>query len=210
MKKKILSNLLIVLGVSIILYPFANQVYQNRAQEKLMKQWNSSLSSIDAGAPEIFIEENYLEEDYNTQEAQEGESKDDAVKDEMSGVIDIQAINLRLPILIGASDKNLNISVASLKEGSLPGEVGNFIVAGHRSHSYGKLFNRLDEVSVGDIIKISDMANEYEYKISDKFYVLPEEIWVLESKNTKEITLITCHPMVNPTHRLIVKGEIIE
>lgn len=28
------------------------------------------------------------------------------------------------------------------------------------------------------------------------------------SDTDKEITLVTCHPMINPTHRLIVKGEL--
>jgi len=43
-----------------------------------------------------------------------------------------------------------------------------------------------------------------------KFYVKPEELWVLEGdKENEEITLITCHPIINPTQRLIIKGKRI-
>ena len=45
----------------------------------------------------------------------------------------------------------------------------------------------------------------------EKLYVKPEEVWVLNGNKTdKEVTLITCHPQVNPTHRLIIKGKIID
>jgi sortase A len=135
------------------------------------------------------------------------------VKEDMSieGIIKIEEIDLELPILTDATVKNMKISVASIKGTGKPGRIGNYAIAGHRSHTYGKNFNRLDEVEAGDFILINDGKNQFNYEVMEKLYVKPEEVEVLEGNGTdKEITLVTCHPMINPTHRLILKGKIKE
>ncbi|WP_336245847.1 class D sortase [Paenibacillus apiarius] len=77
--------------------------------------------------------------------------------------------------------------------------------------SSGRHFNRLDELEAGDEIKIETTNNTYVYKVNTKFVVEPEDLSVLDqNKDDKELTLITCEPMDNPTHRLIIKAEILE
>ncbi len=51
------------------------------------------------------------------------------------------------------------------------GETGNYAIAGHRNHTYGKNFNRLEELEQGDIIYASDNENQYKYTVVDKLYV---------------------------------------
>lgn len=141
----------------------------------------------------------------------EKKQRDDYIKNNMDGILEIEKINLKLPILRGATEENMLISVASLNNTGPLGKIGNYAIAGHRNRTYGRNFNRLDEVQDGDIIYIRDGENNYKYAVVEKLYVLPEEVWVLNGNNIdKEITLITCHPRINPTHRLIVKGKIIE
>jgi sortase A len=141
----------------------------------------------------------------------EKKQRDDYIKNNMDGILEIEKINLKLPILRGATEENMLISVASLNNTGTLGEIGNYAIAGHRNRTYGRNFNRLDEVQDGDIIYIRDGESNYKYTVVEKLYVLPEEVWVLNGNNIdKEISLITCHPRINPTHRLIVKGKIIE
>jgi sortase A len=129
----------------------------------------------------------------------------------IEGIIKIEKIDLELPILTDATEKNMKISVASIKGTGKPGQIGNYSIAGHRSHTYGKNFNRLNEVEAGDFIIINNGKNQFNYEVMEKLYVKPEEVEVLEGNQTdKEITLVTCHPMINPTHRLIIKGKIKE
>ncbi|MNJ78497.1 Sortase family protein [compost metagenome] len=56
------------------------------------------------------------------------------------------------------------------------------------------------------------MQNEkekYKYKVYNIIIVEPTDLSVLD-KNDEDaiITLITCDPMINPTHRLIVQAKL--
>jgi sortase A len=224
------------LGIVIISYPKATEIYSIHKQQKLIETWQASLNIIDQGNveegedSELYIEAEQLvnqndiqntdsEEKLNEErdnkaiekEKREKEEKEKYINENMEGLLIIKSINLQLPILKGATEKNMQISVASLEHTVQPGEIGNYAIAGHRNRTYGRNFNRLDEVEKGDLIEINDGKNSYNYIVVEKLYVYPDETWVLNSDNDKsEITLITCHPVVDPTHRLIIKGEIVE
>ncbi|MGF7057963.1 class D sortase [Brassicibacter mesophilus] len=150
------------------------------------------------------------ENERKKKEAEEKRRKE-YIKKNMEGMLIIEKINLSLPILHGATDKNLKMSAASIENTGEAGKIGNYSIAGHRSRTFGRNFNRLDEVEIGDILEVDDGKNQYRYTVSEKLYVKPEEVWVLNgNKKDKEITLVTCHPMTKSTHRLIIKGKINE
>ncbi|NQX64096.1 class D sortase [Paenibacillus qinlingensis] len=129
----------------------------------------------------------------------------------MEGVLSIDKIDLKLPILTGATMDNMKIAVASIANTGKVGAIGNYAIAGHRNLTYGKNFNRLDEVVPGDVIEVDTGSRKYVYSVEEKLVVLPTDVWVLQSNGSnREITLITCDPMVDPTHRLIVKGKLVE
>jgi sortase A len=96
-----------------------------------------------------------------------------------------------------------------MNETTLPGKDGNCVLAAHRSFTYGRFFNRLDEVFIGDRVNIETKNGMYRYTIFEKKRVLPNDTSVLDSKKGKKyLTLITCDPMKNPTHRLILVGKL--
>ncbi|MBP1967231.1 class D sortase [Paenibacillus aceris] len=129
----------------------------------------------------------------------------------IEGVLLIKKINLKLPILTDATVENLKVSIASMAHTGKPGELGNYAIAGHRNLTYGKNFNRLDEVELGDVIQVDTGSKLFDYIVDGKEYVLPTDVSVLKGNGKdREITLITCDPMVNPTHRLIVKAKMVE
>ncbi|GGE62998.1 class D sortase [Priestia taiwanensis] len=125
-------------------------------------------------------------------------------------VLEIPKIDLKMPVLEGSTKENLRKSITTIKKEQQVGE-GNYAIAGHRSFTYGKHFNRLPELEVGDEVKVIYQQKEYVYRIKSKELVLPTDVQVIEDKESKkEVTLVTCHPMKNPTHRLIIQGELIE
>lgn len=129
----------------------------------------------------------------------------------IEGVLLIKKINLKLPILTDATVENLKVSIASMAHTGKPGELGNYAIAGHRNLTYGKNFNRLDEVALGDVIQVDTGNKLFDYMVEEKEYVLPTDVSVLKGNGKdREITLITCDPMVNPTHRLIVKAKMVD
>ncbi|MCU6710436.1 class D sortase [Paenibacillus sp. J5C_2022] len=123
--------------------------------------------------------------------------------------IKIPSIKLNLPVLEGATEKNLRAAAAHLKETAGFGEVGNAAVAAHRMRAKGKLFNRLNEVKKGDKVTIETKQGTYTYTVTGTSIVEPSDVSVLNYNNRdKKLTLITCDPVVDPTHRLIVHAEM--
>ncbi|MFD6952037.1 class E sortase [Nocardiopsis sp. TSRI0078] len=98
-----------------------------------------------------------------------------------------------------------------------PGEAGNYAVAAHRTPG---LFWDLDLLSNGDVMVLEDAENFYTYEVFREETVLPTDVWVVEPDPFDEatdeepgrslLTLTTCAPKLNNTHRLIVWAELAE
>ena len=85
------------------------------------------------------------------------------------------------------------------------------MLTAHRSYTYGRFFNRLDEVKIGDEIVITTAGETYRYTVYNKVIVEPDDTSVTRgSKEEKILTLITCHPIHNATHRLVVQTKMSE
>ena len=124
------------------------------------------------------------------------------------GIMTIPKLDLKVCVAEGTDNEILKYAVGHFANTAMPGEKGNFSVAGHRSYTYGEYFNRLDELEIGDAITVKTKENEYTYTVYDIQVVLPEDISVLDSTDDATITLVTCTPIRVATHRLIVKGRL--
>lgn len=90
----------------------------------------------------------------------------------------------------------------------LPGQTGNFAVAGHRT-SYGAPFGDLDKLRDGDDIIVTTADGEFTYKVVDSRIVPPSEVGVLAQVKDRAIaTLVTCHPKWTSKNRLIITAEL--
>ena len=125
------------------------------------------------------------------------------------GIIDIESIDLRNIIVESIADKNLKYHVCHFEDSALPGDNGNFAIAGHSSTYYqNQVFNNLHEAKVGDKIKITTVEDEFVYTITKMFTVESDAMEVLDQDmSKKEITIVTCTN--GGKQRLIVKGEIL-
>ncbi len=101
---------------------------------------------------------------------------------------------------------------------ALPGQVGNFAVAGHRVTA-GNPFWSLPSLRAGDQVFVETIAGTYEYRVSGKpVWVSPDDSAVLapvpshpgEVPHLKMITLITCDPPWTGTSRVIVTGVLVK
>ncbi|NLM35957.1 MAG: class D sortase [Clostridiales bacterium] len=126
-------------------------------------------------------------------------------------MLEIPKIDLLVPVVEGTDPEDIKYAVGHFKNTDMPGTTGNFAVAGHRSYTYNEYFNRLDELEKGDTIKVKTKdGKQYTYEVFEKLVVLPEETSVLMSTKEPIITLVTCTPIRKATHRLIVKGKLIQ
>lgn len=144
-----------------------------------------------------------------SEQLQEPSPENKAALKNMLGILEIAKIKVRLPILDGTSEDNLRIGAGKL-EGTAPiGEIGNTVISAHRSHTYGWLFNRLNELEIGDEIKITTAENTYSYIVFDIKVVEPSDNSVLaQSDNDRLLTLTTCDPLYTASHRLIVQARM--
>lgn len=146
-------------------------------------------------------------EDVNT----EYEDVLNVVGDGQMGTITIPCIDCNLPIYHTTKDgKKLNDGAVHLINTALPigGEGNHCAISAHTALPGKDLFNRLDEVEVGDMFYVTVLDDTRAYKVTDINVVLPEETQLLSRVPGKDLcTLITCTPYAVNTHRLLVTGE---
>ena len=109
-------------------------------------------------------------------------------------------LKLNLPYKAGdASVLNNNIW-HRLPERGDPKKGGNFILAGHRFElgfspgetRYKSPFYRLDQIVVGDKIYVDFAGERYEYHVSRRFVVGPNETTIENPSKTAKMTLYSC------------------
>lgn len=98
---------------------------------------------------------------------------------------------------------------------AMPGEVGNFVISGHRT-TYSAPFNDLGELERGDEILIDTRGKQYVYEVTGRDIVEPTAVEVTapvpyhpgKKPTERLITLTTCHPKYSDAERMIVFGEL--
>lgn len=179
--KNIIQKTLIILGLVIILGSIYLKIYSKQIEKNAVDTFEKK------------IEEKIEAEEIN-------------IGDEIA-LINIPSINLNTAIIHGTDNKYLKHHVCHFENSAMPGENGNFAIAGHSSYRYNQVFNDIHKVNIGDTIKIKTINEEFTYKITKKFETNPDNIEVLNQDNhIKEITIVTCTN--GGKDRLIIKGLI--
>lgn len=113
----------------------------------------------------------------------------------------------------------LKNGLAHFRGTPLPDAGGNTFIYGHSavrsffdSHSNNPeiIFTKLEDINIGDQVKITKDGQEYEYIVRKKKIVEPDDFSILDQQIGKEtLTLMTCSPAGIASHRLIVIAERI-
>ncbi|MFX8907022.1 sortase, partial [Acinetobacter baumannii] len=70
------------------------------------------------------------------------------------------------------------IGIGHYPDSAMPGEVGNFALAAHRT-TFGKPFNRIADLRAGDAIVVETPDGWYTYRFRTLEYVKPNAVDVL-------------------------------
>lgn len=124
------------------------------------------------------------------------------------GLLTIPKIDLKVAIGEGVDNSTLKYAVGHFKGTAMPGSIGNFCVAGHRSYTYSEYFNRLGEIKNGDVIYVQTKNGTYDYKVYNTTVVTPDHVEVLKPTADATMTLVTCTPIRVATHRLIINAKL--
>lgn len=188
-KIKILGIILIVLGLTLIIGAIGIKFFVSHKQNDMLVKYENEIK-------------------YNKKHKEDLKKSTSNEDIEGVGILIISKINLKVVIGEGADLQTLKYAVGHFKGTALPGQKGNFCVAGHRSYVFGEYFNRLNEVNIGDEIVVKTLDGEFKYKVYKTEVVLPSQVEVLNQTNDATMTLITCTPIHVGTHRLIVKAKL--
>lgn len=122
---------------------------------------------------------------------------DYGLPDEVFGVLRIPAMDLEMPIYLGANDENMAAGAAVLTQTSIPigGPDTNAVIAGHRGWNGYPYFLDIENLQVGDLVYIKNIWEELTYKVMAIRIVYPDDIdAILIQPGRDMVTLLTCHP----------------
>lgn len=122
---------------------------------------------------------------------------DYGLPDEIFGVLSIPAIDLEMPIYLGATEQHMANGAAHLSQTSLPigGMDTNCVIAGHRGYSGASYFRYLDKLHVGDTVSVTNLWETLTYRVCEIRIIDPSDVEeILIQPGRELLTLLTCHP----------------
>lgn len=123
---------------------------------------------------------------------------------------------MAIPITQGTGQEMLDLGNAGhYEETQLPGEIGNFAVAGHR-RTYGNNFRRVDILAPGDPLVVETADAYLVYEMTENEIVTPDQYQVVlpvpnqpgVEPTRRLMTMTTCHPEFGNSERFIVYSEL--
>jgi sortase A len=189
----VLSIVLALAGVGMFAYPFATDLWSAQIQSRLRTQFNN---------PEY-------REAYKNGTIKEGQG--------LTRLVIQEPFKLDVLVVQGTTPAALKAGAGHYRDTPLPGMPGNVGIAGHRT-TYGRPFNRLNEMKAGHKVYLDTPIARYEYTVVPAFGghanpwpVAPTDYSVVaqpKTPGTKWLTLTTCHPKGSARQRLILRLEL--
>lgn len=224
--KKNLSTIILLLalvaGLSLLLYPTFSNYWNSKTQSRAIYDYEASLKQMTREDYSELFQEAY---EYNAKlfalnnplvECERLEGYDQILSiggKKIIGYITIDKIHVELPIYHGTSNAVLNTGVGHLEGSSFPtGEMNTHaVLSAHRGLPSAKLFTNLDQLKEGDRFLITVLDKLYTYEVDQIRIVLPNELEELKIvEDQTYCTLLTCTPYGVNTHRLLVRGRLVE
>jgi sortase A len=107
------------------------------------------------------------------------------------GMLSCDKINLNAPVYYGDSEADLEKGAGQFPAGILPGQGKPVMISGHD----GTFFAPLEDIRIGDIVKISTGYGVFNYKVTEKLTADANDISAYDLTQDKEqLILYTCYP----------------
>ena len=230
MKKKagnLVIGIIFLAGLSLLLYPFVANQWNNYRQKQLLSGYEQAVSEKEAAEGIDYDAERKKAEDYNEAllpcvlpdsfALAESSGVDpvymntlNIAGDEMMGSVEIPKINIKIPIYHTTEEEVLNKGAGHLEGSSLPvgGANTHAVISAHRGLPSASLFTDLDQMKVGDHFLLHVLDETLCYEVDKISVVKPEDTSALAVEDGQDlVTLLTCTPYGVNTERLLVRGH---
>lgn len=216
MIRKIISIMLVVGAIIMFAIP---QYSKYRLKEKI-KEANVIVEQVPPETLKENEEKVVKKENFNFENVQEisptstflaANNIDSSL---LLGQLVIPSVNMNLPIFKGTTNENLLAGATTMKESDKMGE-GNFSLAGHYNKDKSILFGSLMDVKVGDIIRVTDKVNIYEYEVYDTVIINDTALYMIDderavNRGNNIISLMTCYYSSKTGKRYFVLGDFVK
>ncbi|TQR23333.1 class A sortase [Bacillus safensis] len=130
-------------------------------------------------------------------------------KSAVIGQIEIERLQVTLPILKGVNSSNLLAGAATMREDQQMGK-GNYPLVGHHMRDEDLLFGPLLKLKKQDKIKITNKEQVFTYEVTDINTIDESQIDVIQETTDARLTLITCDLPTATTHRFMVTAKLVK
>ena len=223
--KYCIALIIFVGGLGVLLYPAISGLVNERSQTAVISNYEDAVAALSADdqAKSLAVAQSYNESLVQSQAeirdpfgSVDGEKSVEEVSfvkvGELLGYIQIPKIGIKAPLYEGTSEDVLQKGIGWLKGTSLPvgGESTNSVLTGHRGLPTAKLFTDLDQMVVGDEFYVRNSNEILAYQVVEVRIIDPMDTDALEIvRGVDRVTLLTCHPYMINSQRLLVIGERI-
>ncbi|ODS20036.1 class C sortase [Corynebacterium diphtheriae] len=223
-RRVVVPALIILVGISVLLYPVVSTQWNNYVQRKVVEDYQSQLQ--DSPVEELNAALDAARE-YNETSvggpildpwlARVSEDNLDYqhYMEQLSGLpamsqVSIPSIDSSLPVYHGTTEEVLQKGLGHLYGTSLPvgGEGTHSVITGHTGLTTSTMWDNLIDMKEGDAVYVNTFGQKMKYQVTSTEVVLPHETESLAQQPDKDlITLITCTPYGVNSHRLLVHAE---
>ena len=204
----VLAELLAVAGICVMLWPVVTgyrlQADTDAAVQEFLvernepeQQYPELLAELQAYNQRIYTEKQSGLVDLEACEESAADLTAYGIGDEIIGVLEIMAMELTMPVYLGASDAHLAAGAAVLGNTSAPvgGDNTNCVIAGHRGWRGADYFRHIDRLAVGDSVTLTNLWGTLTYTVADIQIIQPHEVEKIKIQPNRDLlTLLTCHP----------------
>ena len=203
----LLAALLAVAGIYVMLWPVltghrlqadTDATVQSFLEErKPEQQYPELLAALQEYNRQLYAEKQCNLTDLEACEEPAADLTTYGIEDEIIGVLEIPAMELTLPVYLGASDAHLAAGAAVLGNTSAPigGDNTNCVIAGHRGWRGADYFRHIDKLAVGDTVRLTNLWETLTYTVADIQIIQPHQIERIKIQSNRDLlTLLTCHP----------------
>ena len=203
----VLVVLLAVAGICVMLWPVftghrlqadTDAAVQSFLEErKLEQQYPELLAALQEYNRQLYAEKQCNLTDLEACEEPAADLTTYGVADEIIGVLEIPAMELTMPVYLGASDVHLTAGAAVLGNTSTPigGDNSNCVIAGHRGWRGADYFRHIDRLQAGDTVTLTNLWETLTYTVADIQIIQPHAVDKIKIQQGRDLlTLLTCHP----------------
>ena len=203
----VLVVLLAVAGICVMLWPVftghklqadTDAAVQSFLEErKAEQQYPELLAALQEYNRQLYAEKQSSLIDLEACEEPAADLTAYGVADEIIGVLEIPAMELTMPVYLGASDAHLAAGAAVLGNTSAPigGDNTNCVIAGHRGWKGADYFRHIDKLAVGDTVTLTNLWETLTYTVADIQIIQPHEVNKIKIQQGRDLlTMLTCHP----------------